>query len=119
MNDVGNERELISRLDEVLRLGMFTVSVDYILRCAEVGVIVEIDNDEFFYRLENGDLSYGAGCLGERYTLEEITWVADGIAELRTLDVDGAATLPIDELAVRVSHLIDQEPAMWAVPQVA
>lgn len=118
-NDAANENILVLKLKEVLYQGMFTTNAEFIQDCAEVGVRVEIENCDFYYRLERGEVSYGGGALGEQYTIEEITWVAEGIKELRAIDIEGARTLPVDELAVRVSHWIDEKPELWSAEKAA
>jgi hypothetical protein len=118
-HDVANENDLVARLTEVLYQGMFTTNAEFILRCAEVGVLVENENADFYYRIDGTDLSYGGGALGEQYTIEEITWVAEGIAELRSIDVEGARTLPVGELVTGVSEWLDAQPELWAARKVA
>lgn len=119
INHEANEDDLRVKLNRVLYQGLFTTNAEFILRCAEVGVLVENQNRDLYYQLEGCDVSYGGGALGEQYTIEEITWVAEGIEELRNIDIEGAKTLPVDELAVRVSERLDASPEFWAARRVS
>ncbi len=102
--------EILRGLDVVLDAGLFVNLNGFVKQASKAGIRALRHGNDLGYAASGSDRVYGAAELGNRYTLAEVSELAEDIAELRAVAPEGSENLPVSELLEVIENEIDTTP---------